>query len=283
MKPYNGEGLKIGILGLRKLNQITTSLYDFDLRKYAATSLMHQIEALIHKNHLKDIDALIHLLETRSSFFPVFQNQLSFSCTEFFRDPAFWRSFRDDVLPIINKGNSRICVWVPGCSSGEEALSASIMFYESGLSGKSSIYVTGINKLSIDEARNRTYQLKQLEISENNYKRFHNDENTAISKYLIRKDNGFVFKDDLYDNIRYGVFNGSESNEIRGLHVVLCRNYFIYCTPEYQNNLLGIFTHSLKPGGFLAIGNKENISFCDDFNKYMVFNKKEKIFQKKQF
>jgi len=283
MKPHNGEGLKIGILGLRKLNQITTSLYDFDLRKYAATSLMHQIEALIDKNHLKDIDALIHLLETRSSFFPVFQSQLSFSCTEFFRDPAFWRSFRDEVLPIINKGNSRIYVWVPGCSSGEEALSTSIMLYESGLSGRSSVYVTGINKMSIDEARKRTYQVKQLEISENNYKRFHNDENTAISKYLIRKDNGFVFKDDLYENIRYGVFNGSESNEIRGLHVVLCRNYFIYCTPEYQNNLLGIFTHSLIPGGFLAIGNKENISFCDDFKKYMVFNKKEKIFQKKQY
>ena len=282
MKPFPGEGSNIGILGLRKLNQLTTSLYDFDLKSYATTSLLRGIEAVIKKNNLRDIDALIHLLENRSSFFPVFQSQLTFSCTELFRDPAFWRSFSDDVLPLINKLNSKIRIWVPGCSSGEEAISAAIIIYEAGLCDKTSVYVSGINDLSIKRARNKIYQDKQLEISENNYKRFRNDENTSISEYLIRKDSGFVFKDDLYENIRFEVFNASETPEIRGLHVVLCRNYFIYCAPEYQNYLLGRFTNSLIPGGFLAIGNKEDISFCNDFSKYMVFNKKEKIFQKKQ-
>jgi len=283
MKTFSGEGSNIGILGLRKLNQITTSLYGFDLRSYATTSLLRAIEAVIQKNHLRDIDALIHLLENRSSFFQVFQSQLSFNCTELFRDPAFWRSFRDDVLPELNKLNNKIRIWVPGCSSGEEAISAAIIIYEAGLCEKTSVYVTGINELSNKKARNKIYQVKQLEISENNYKRFRNDENTAISEYLIRKDSGFVFKDDLYKNIRFGVFNGSETPEIRGLHVLLCRNYFIYCAPEYQNYLLGRFTNSLIPGGFLAIGNKEDISFCNDFSRYIMFNNKEKIFQKKKY
>ncbi len=283
MKAFPGEGSSIGILGLRKLNQITTTLYDFDLRKFSTTSLLRRIESIIQKNHLGNLDALIHLLETSSSFLPVFQKQLSFSCTELFRDPAFWRSFRDDVLPVINKNNSKIRIWLPGCSSGEEALSAAIMFQEAGVYEKSLFFVTGINELSIREARNKSYQDKQLEVSENNYKRFCNDENAAISRYLIRRDNGFVFKDNLYENIKYEVFNGSETNKIRGLHVVLCRNYFIYCAPEYQNYLFTLFTESLLPGGFFAIGNKENISFCNDFDKYLVFHKNEKIFQKKTY
>jgi chemotaxis protein methyltransferase CheR len=278
-----GESAGIGILGLRKLNQVTKNLYGFDLRLYAATSLMRKIEAVIQRNHLKDIDSLIQLLESRSSFFPVFQSQLSISCSELFRDPAYWRCFRDDVLPILNKINHKIRIWVAGCSSGEEAVSLAIMLYEAGLYEKSSVLVTGINELAISEARKKTYRDKQLENSENNYKRFSNNENAAISRYLNRKDSGFVFKDELYSNLRYEVFNGSETNEIKGLHVVLCRNYFIYCTPEYQNELLGLFTGSLIPGGFLAIGNKEDISFCDDFSKYLVFNKKEKIFQKRPY
>lgn len=283
MKLFPGEGSSIGILGLRKLNQITTTRYNFDLRNFSTTSLLRQIESIIQNNYLRDLDALIHLIETSSSFFLVFQRQLSFSCTELFRDPAFWRSLRDDVLPIINKDNSKIRIWVPGCSSGEEALSAAIMFQEAGLYEKSLIYVTGINELSIRDIRNKSYHDKQLEASENNYKRFCNDEKAAISRHLIRKDNGFVFKDNLYENIRYEVFNGSGTNKIRGLHVVLCRNYFIYCASEYQNHLLTSLTESLLPGGFLAIGNKENISFCDDFGKYLVFNKNEKIFQKKTY
>jgi chemotaxis protein methyltransferase CheR len=278
-----GESAGIGILGLRKLNQVTKNLYGFDLRLYAATSLMRKIEAVIQRNHLKDIDSLIQLLESRSSFFPVFQSQLSISCSELLRDPAYWRCFRDDVLPILNKINHKIRIWVAGCSSGEEAVSLAIMLYEAGLYEKSSVLVTGINELAISEARKKTYRDKQLENSENNYKRFSNNENAAISRYLNRKDSGFVFKDELYNNLRYEVFNGSETNEIKGLHVVLCRNYFIYCTPEYQNELLGLFTGSLIPGGFLAIGNKEDISFCDDFSKYLVFNKKEKIFQKRPY
>lgn len=283
MKPFPEEGINIGILGLRKLNKVTTTLYDFDLRSFAATSLLRKIEVIIQRNDLKDIDALIHLLETRSSFFPVFQSQLSVSCTELFRDPAFWKSFRDDVLPVIDKNNSNIRIWIPGCSSGEEALSVAILLLEAGLYEKTSVYVTGINELSLDEARYKTYKEKQLEISEINYKRYRNEDNTSISKYLIRKDNGFIFKDEVYERIRYEVFNGSETHEIRGLHVVLCRNYFIYCAPEYQNNLLGQFTRSLIPGGFLAVGNKEDISFCDDFARYNFFNKKEKIFQKRPF
>ncbi|MBW6477890.1 MAG: hypothetical protein K0B37_00555 [Bacteroidales bacterium] len=283
MKPFPGEEISIGILGLRRLNHVTSRLYNFDLRSYAATSLIRKIEAVIQRNHLKDIDALIHLLETRSSFFPVFQSQLSYSCSELFRDPAFWRSFRDDVLPVLNKNNQKIRIWVAGCSSGEEVLSIAIILYEAGLYEKTSVLVTGLNELSISETRRKTYQDKQLEISESNYKRFSSNENAPISRYLNRKDNRFVFKDELYKNLRYEVFNGSETNEIKGLHLVLCRNYFIYCTPEYQNEMLGLFTGSLLPGGFLAIGNKEDISFCDDFSRYLVFNKKEKIFQKRPY
>ena len=281
MDPLKARGSNVGILGLRKLNQITTSLYNFDLRIFAATTLMRRISVFMAEQNLKDVDNLAARLENDKNFFPVFQKQLIVPCTELFRDPEFWRSFHNDVLPLLENQQDKIRIWVPGCSSGEEALSTAIMLHEKNLLEKAEITVTGINQLNLSESRSTVYYSKTLDISQNNFRRYCNSDNADIYSFMVEKKDGFVFKDDLYKNIIYKVFDGLEMPENRGFHVVLCRNYFIYCTPEYQDSLLEIFTRSLLSKGFLMIGNKEDISFCSEFNKYMVFNTKEKIYRKK--
>ncbi|MFN2395392.1 MAG: CheR family methyltransferase, partial [Bacteroidales bacterium] len=111
----------------------TTRLYGFDLRIFAATTLMRRISAFMAEQNLKDVDNLAARLENDKSFFPVFQKQLIVPCTELFRDPAFWRSFRDDVIPLLENQTDKIKIWVPGCSSGEEAISTVLMFHEKNL------------------------------------------------------------------------------------------------------------------------------------------------------
>ncbi len=281
MNPMQAKFTSVGILGLRKLNQITTSLYGFDLRVFAATTLMRRISSFMAEQNLKDVHNLAAKLENDKSFFPVFQKQLIVPCTELFRDPSFWRSFRDDVIPLLENQPGKIKIWVPGCSSGEEALSTAIMLHEKKLLEKAEITVTGINQLSLSESKNTVYCKKSLNISQSNFRRYCNDDNADIFRFLVEKNDGFVFGDDLYKNIVYKVFDGLKMPQNSGFHVVLCRNYFIYCTPEYQDSLLEIFTRSLLSKGFLMIGNKEDISFCSEFNKYIVFNAKEKIYRKK--
>lgn len=49
-----------------------------------------------------------------------------------FRDPAFFRIFREKVVPVL-RTHPFVRLWVAGCSTGEEVYSLSILLLEEGL------------------------------------------------------------------------------------------------------------------------------------------------------
>jgi len=280
MNRANNEEIDIGISGIRKITDIVKQRYDFDLNIYAGTSLKRRIARIIHLNEFKTIDGLTDKLEKDPSFFTNFQTQLSVPGTEFFRDPAFWRLFRDDICKSLKNNHSRIRIWLPGCSSGEEVLTTAITLKEAGLLESSSILATDLNKDIIDQSRQKIYSKSILEISENNYKRFKEDESASFSVYYKMNQSGFTFPEEFYKNIEYDVFNDSDTKNIKTANVVICRNYFIYLNASYQDKLLEIYTDKLILNGYLAIGNKETISFCKDFRKFSIVNESEKTYKK---
>ncbi len=280
MNRANKEEIDIGISGIRKLTEVIKKHYDYDISVYASTSLKRRISGVIIQNDFKNLEGLLQTLESQPEFFPQFQLQMSIDGTEFFRDPAFWRNFRDDICKSMRSNQMRIKIWIPGCSTGEEVISTAIALKEANIYDKSIIIATDINKEIIDQSRRKIYTNNILEISENNYKRFKEDESSDFSKYCSRQANGFVFADDLYQNVQYEVFNGGDHKSIKGINVIICRNVFIYYTAQYQEKLLEEFTGKLSYNGYLAIGNKENITFCKDFKKYTLINESEKIYRK---
>lgn len=280
MNRTNHEEIEIGISGIRKLSEVFRQQYNFDLTIYAATSLKRRISAIIQNNELKNLDGLIHQLETNPPFFEKFQLQMNVEGTEFFRDPAFWRTFRDDICKVLKSNHLKIKIWIPGCSTGEEVVSTAIALMEAGTYDKSIIVASDLNSEIINLSRNKIYSNSILEISENNYRRFREDESADFSKYIKKQSSGFVFDESIYENITYDVFENMDNKKIKGLHVIICRNYFLYYTAQHQEKLLENFTDRLMLNGYFAIGNKENISFCKDVKKYNLINESEKIYRK---
>jgi chemotaxis protein methyltransferase CheR len=274
------EDIEIGISGIRKLTETIKLKYNFDLGNYAATSLKRRISRVIQLNDMRTLDDLNDMLISNPSFFSKFQTQMIIQGTEFFRDPAFWRFFRDDICKILSGNVLKIKIWIPGCSTGEEVISAAITLMEAGLYNRSVIYASDINKEIITLSRNRVYDNQILEISENNYRRFKEDEAADFSKYFTRGAGGFTFSGNLYENIAYEVFDDDNPHSIKTVNMILYRNKFIYYTAQYEERLLDIFTEKLMLNGYLAIGNKENISFCQAFRKYVAVNETEKMYRK---
>lgn len=280
MNNLKSEDIEIGISGIRMLNETIKRKYHFDMTIYAGTSLKRRLSKVINQNNLKNIENLIKLLEEDESFFPELIAQLTVEVTEFFRDPAFWRSLRKDICPVLDKNHQKIKIWIPGCSSGEEVMSTAISLTEAGIYDKCSILATDLNQEIINDSANKYYAINKLEISENNCKRFKEDESFDLNQYIVKEDHQFRFIESLYRNIRYEVYNPTEETKTRGVNMILCRNYFIYFTGQFQELLLEKFTSILSSNGFLAIGNKENISFCKDASKYNLMNENEKIYRK---
>jgi two-component system CheB/CheR fusion protein len=48
------------------------------------------------------------------------------------------------------------------------------------------------------------------------------------------------------------------------IDLVSCRNLLIYFGPDVQNQVIPIFHHSLRPGGYLFLGTSENVSEFSD-------------------
>ena len=65
---------------------------------------------------------------------------LSITVTEMFRDPVFYRSLRENVIPIL-KTYPFIKMWHAGCATGEEAYSMAILLQEEGLYDRTTILV----------------------------------------------------------------------------------------------------------------------------------------------
>jgi chemotaxis protein methyltransferase CheR len=272
------EELDIGISGMRKLIQSVKDAHGFDPGIYAPTFFKRRVARIIQQNSLKNLDELIERISS-PEFFLQFQKQLIVDGTEFFRDPGFWRYFRDEICPALSRNHMRIKIWVPGCNTGEELISASITLTEAGIYDKCLIIATDSNDLIIENSQSRVYSHSKLEISENNYKRFQEDESSNFQKYIQAQPHGFSIMPSLFKNISYEVF-ADDNKKLRGINVVLCRNYFIYFTAQHQEKLLEVYTESLTHSGYLAIGNKENISFCKDAGKYLLVNDKETIYKK---
>lgn len=279
MKQALNEDIEIGISGIRKLIQTVKEVYNTDLSVYASTFLKRRVSKIMNIHNLKNLDELIEKIH-QQEFFSSFIKHLTVEGTEFFRDPGFWRYFRDEICPSLARNLMRIKIWIPGCSTGEEVLSMAITLKEAGIYDKCTILATDLNKEIIEKSRERFYSHSKLEISENNFKRFLEDESSDMQKYIKLQTHGFQILPALFENINYEVLDNYENCKIRGINVVLCRNYFIYFTAQYQDKLFSIFTEGLNQNGILAIGNKENIAFCHDEGKYVLIDDKEKIYKK---
>ena len=62
--------------------------------------------------------------------------------------------------------------------------------------------------------------------------------------------------------------------------LILCRNVMIYFNQDLQNEVLKKFHESLCRNGYLSIGSKESLIWCDYANRFMVVNNDEKIYKK---
>jgi chemotaxis protein methyltransferase CheR len=94
---------------------------------------------------MENIEQMQSRLLTDEVFASEFLQDLSITVTEMFRDPGFYRSFRENVIPIL-KTYPFLKIWHAGCATGEEAYSVAILLQEEGLYDRTTIYATDFNQ-----------------------------------------------------------------------------------------------------------------------------------------
>jgi chemotaxis protein methyltransferase CheR len=270
--------LDIEIADLRRLTEVIKSKYGYDFKDYAMSSFKRRIKRVVDLYKFKSVERLINILETNPDFFEEFISEITVNVTEMFRDPSFWRVLRDQIVPGIMSSHDKISIWHAGCSSGEEVITMVIMLQEMGVLDKAKIIATDIDTAIINKAKTGSYPQKNMEVNRKNYTRFMGA--STLDKYFHEHNNDVVFDKTLLQNVSYRKHDLVQGQIFSKFDLVLCRNVMIYFNQTLQNNVLSKLHESLFKYGYLAIGSKESLIWCDIANKFIVVNNEEKIYKK---
>ena len=251
--------------------------YGFDFRSYAYASIRRRLWKRIEAEGLSTISALQDRVLHDSDLMERLLLDLSINVTAMFRDPGFYRVFREQVIPTL-RTYPFIRIWHAGCATGEEVYSMAILLEEEGLYERSRIYATDINEVVLQKAKSGIFPLDRMQEYTENY--IAAGGKRSFSDYYIAKYDGALFHPSLTKNVVFSQHNLVTDRSFSEFNVILCRNVLIYFDKTLQARVLTLFYDSLAMFGVLALGSKESLRFSPYEECYEQINGPEKIYRK---
>jgi len=249
--------------------------HDFSL--YKKNTLIRRVERRKSVHQIETLKNYVHYLQENPAEVEILFKELLIGVTSFFRDPAVWEMLKEKVLPdFMNElpEGREIRVWIPGCSTGEEAYSLAIVFKEALGKMKTrknqtlQIFATDIDNDAIDKAR----------------KGFFNKNITAdvsperIDRYFNAEKDGYRVASSIREMIIFAPQNVIKDPPFTKLDIISCRNMLIYMEPELQKKIIALFQYSLNPQGLMILGTSETLwGYRDEFKAQDI---KLKIFKR---
>ncbi|MDP1395712.1 protein-glutamate O-methyltransferase CheR [Lysinibacillus capsici] len=252
-------------------------LSGYDFRQYNRSSISRRIYNRMGINNISTISRVQEKVIHDKEFLEQILNDFSINVTEMFRNPSFFKAFRETVIPVLRE-YPEIRIWHAGCATGEEVYSMAILLQEEGLIERSVIYATDMNEQVLEKAKKGAFPIHKMQAYTKNYMLAGGAH--AFSEYYQTDYQYAYFHPTLLKNIIFAQHNLVTDHSFNEFHVVLCRNVLIYFSPKLQSQVHQLFYESLSDKGFLCLGDKETLRFEEVISKYKEISGNERIYQK---
>lgn len=231
--------------------------HGFDFSEYSRASFKRRVARLYSMGKFDDFGQLLSKMRTDSGYINHMIEEITVNVTEMFRDPQFYKTLREDIIPKL-ASKPFIRIWHAGCASGEEVYSMAILLKEAGLLDKAILYATDINSVELDNARRGIFPLKAMKQYSENY--LLSGGTADFSKYYSANYSSAIFDETLAQKMVFAQHNLVSDRSFNEFDMVICRNVMIYFDKSLQERVLTLFDSSLSPLGFLALGAKETLN-----------------------
>ena len=252
--------------------------YHYDFRRYSPASLKRRLTAALAKFSCKTFSQLQDKVLHEPGGFPALLDILTVPVSEMFRDPGYFRSLRQSVIPILRTYPS-LKVWVAGCGTGEEVYSLAILLREEGLLPRTLIYATDINPHTLQQAAAGVYDVDRVAGFTEAHRK--SGGGSSLSDYYTAAYGRAVFDKSLREHIVFSDHSLATDSVFAEVQLVSCRNVLIYFDRDLQDHAVGLFRDSLCRKGFLGIGSKETLRFSAHSNSFCELVRDERIYQKR--
>ena len=273
------DDVNIEELEIRLLLEAIYSLYGYDFRQYSKASLRRRILHRLGLSGLNTITDMTSKVLRDRQFFVSLLNDMTVNVTEMFRDPQFYRRFREEVVPVL-KTFPFIKIWHAGCSTGEEIYSMAVLLEEEGLYDRTMMYATDIDKNVLATAKKGIYSISAIKQYGDNY--IQAGGKSSLSDYYTCKYESVIMDQRLKRNIVFADHDLATDQVFGEMNVIVCRNVRIYFDRQLQERVFKLFHDSLDLGGFLWLGTKESLKFANGDHDFEAVDAEMKIFRRKQ-
>lgn len=260
---------------LKKIFTLLRATQNVDFTLYRHTTIKRRILRRMVLYRVQSVKEYIQYLQDSPVELEALYQDILIKVTHFFRDPEVFNALKEHVYPSLLKartGDGPLRLWVPGCSTGEEAYSFAIsmieVLSELRLNVPLQIFATDVSDAALERARAGVYlENIAVDVSTERLRRFFNK---VGNHYQISKA--------VRDACIFAKQNVIRDPPFSKLDMISCRNVLIYFEPILQKNVLPMFHYALKPTGFLLLGSSETVGHFSDL--FTVVDKKNKLYAK---
>ena len=246
-----------------------------DFAQYKTATLLRRIRRRMAVAEITAIADYVQFVRGDRSELELLAKDLLIHVTSFFRDAAAYEGLAKTVIKGLvakQEEGQPIRVWIPGCSTGEEAYSIAMLFFEEAAAAKRrlqlKIFASDVSDNVLAVGRNGFYtESIEADVS-----------HERLAQFFTRTDHKYKVTRDLRDTIVFTVQDVLSDPPFSNLDLVSCRNLLIYLQPEEQENVLSLFHFALREGGFLFLGSSENVGKLT--SRFEPISKPLRIFQR---
>ena len=262
---------------LEEFNTILTIMYarlGHNFHYYKKNTVIRRIKRRMRLKQLEKLQDYVSYLRQNPAETNELFKDLVIGLTGFFRDKESWELLEKlAIIPLIEaKKENPIRVWVPGCSTGEEAYTVAILlrekFEQLNIRPDFQVFATDIDSNGLDFARTGCYpESIASDISIR-----------LLEKNFIKIDGSYQVSAKLRENIIFSAQNLISDPPFSKLDLISCRNLLIYLDSSIQKKVIQLFHFALNEGGFLFLGNSESIG--NQRELFEPFSKKWRIYRR---
>lgn len=264
---------------LKKVFVLLRAQTGHDFSQYKPSTIRRRIERRMAVHQVETMEGYVKYLQGAPEEVDALFRDMLIGVTSFFRDPEVFSALEEQVVPKLLAGkpsDAVIRIWVPGCSTGEEAYSLAILLAERQEALKQhfqvQVFATDIDGHAIAAARTGIYPASiAADVTPERLARFFTAE-PGDCAYRIHKS--------IRDMLVFSEQNVIKDPPFSKLDMISCRNLLIYLGGDVQKTLIPLFHYALNPGGFLLLGTSESVGdFADLFS---TLNRKLKFYLRKE-
>lgn len=249
----------------------------YDFRSYKKGTMNRRIQRRMGLRQMKEASEYLDFLRDDPDEVHVLFRDLLIGVTRFFRDPEVWESLAETVIPPLVRKKSPgdpIRVWIPGCSTGEEAYTIAILIFEEVKRQKKAInlqlFATDLDQGAIEVARGGLYPVNVgLDLTQE-----------RMDRFFTRENGQFRVNKRLRECCIFAAQNLISDPPFSNLDLVSCRNLLIYLERSIQAKITELFHFALSPEGVLILGSSESTAGARDL--FDPISKRHRIFRKRE-